>query len=249
MNASLRGFVNKCLLVLLLCIPVNTYAEKVLICSAEFPGFTNRDGSGYYWDILREIFTNDDMKFEPASMPFSRCLISLEQGKVDGVAAFFKTEKRIKKFTYAKRRIHFSSYGLFYLEHTKFNGLDNIKGRVGKVRGYDFSSWLPATMKFELLKDPEQGIKMLNAGRIKYYAEDAADFEFTLKRSPRTRLSDYNRTIFLTKDLFSAFSKTKKGQRLATKFDRGLARLAKSGVIQEISDYYEIKETVVQDFK
>jgi len=249
MNTSLRGFVNKFLLVLLLCIPVNSYAEKVVICSAEFPGFTNKDGSGYYWDILRKIFTSESMEFEYASIPFSRCLISLEQGKVDGVAAFFKTAKRMKKFTYAKSRIHFSSYGLFYLEHTKFNGLDNIKGRVGKVRGYDFSTWLPATMSFELLKDPVQGIKMLNAGRIKYYAEDTADFEFTLKRTPRARLSDYNRTIILTKDLFSAFSKSKKGQRLANVFDKGLARLAKSGVIQEISDNYEIKKTVVQDFK
>lgn len=219
------------------------------MCSAEFPGFTNKDGSGYYWDILREIFTNDEKKFETASIPFSRCLISLEQGKVDGVAAFFKTAKREQKFSYPKSRIHFSSYGLFYLKSSVFNGLSRVEGRVGKVRGYDFSSWLPENMSFEILKNPTQGIKMLNVGRIKYYAEDTADFEFTLKKIPGARLSDYNRTVFLTKDLFSAFSKTKKGKRLANEFDEGLAKLARSGVIKEISDIYEIKHTVVQDFE
>ncbi len=249
MNASLRGFVKKGLLLLLLCLPVNSYSEKIVMCSAEFPGFTNKDGSGYYWDILREIFTNDGREFEAASIPFTRCLISLEQGKVDGVAAFFKTAKREQKFSYAKSRIHFSSYGLFYLKNSVFNGLSKMEGRVGKVRGYGFSSWLPADMNFELLKDPRQGIKMLDAGRIKYYAEDTADFEFTLKKIPGARLFDYNRTIFLTKDLFSAFSKTSRGKRLANEFDQGLAKLAKSGVIKEISDNYEIKHTIVQDFE
>lgn len=243
-----KQLIKASMLAYLMSMSLHSHGENMVMCSAEFPGFTNKDGSGYYWELLREIFTRDDRTFQYATIPFSRCLIALEQDKVDGVAAFFKTPSRMKKFTYAKNRIHFSSYGLFYLKKNQFEGLENIKGKVGKVRGYDFSSWLPNSIEFEPLKDVEQGIRMLRAGRIIFYAEDLADFKFTVMGNPIYRMSEFKQTLLLTKDLYSAFSKSNKGKRFAREFDKGLERLVKSGRVQALSNQYQIENNVVDDF-
>lgn len=230
-------------------LPLQSSANELVMCSAQFNGFTNKDGSGYYWEILRTIFHQHNIRLSYQIVPFNRCLILLEQGNVDGIAALFKTPKRMETFQYPKSRIHFASYGLFYLKENTYTGLSKLNGRVGKIRGYDFSSWLPKEMKFEPLVSASQAIKMLNAKHIKFYAENEHGFYTALNAFPHKLKSDYNKKIFLTKDVYSAFSKSKRGLKLANIYDQGIKKLALSQTLEDIAHTYDVTDNIIKDYK
>ncbi len=234
---------------LLLLMANVSFSEKLEMCSPEYSDFTNKDGTGYYWDVLRAIFKDEGFELVPLIVSFKRCLLLLKDKQVDGTAALFKTKKRAEFLSYPKSRIHFTSYGLIYLKENSFEGFDNIKGRVGKIRGVEFSDWLPNNLDMEFLLNTRQAIKMLNAKRIMYYAEDIQDFQLTVHKMKGGKLDRYKIKVLDSSDLYSPFNGTARGKRLAVMFDKGLYKLFKSGELKAIAKRYGLKESVLVDFK
>ncbi len=219
-------------------------AKTVKICSPVYASFTNEDGTGFYWDILNVIFKTHDYTFLHVISPFKRCLLSVQNHQMDGAAAAFKTKAREEIYTYPASRIHFTHYGLIYLNDYVYSGLDQLSGAIGKVRGYDFSTWLPENLEFVLLSSTQQAIKMLSKGRIKVYAEDIQDFQMTLKAMQDRSMDDYHYTVLHTNDVYSFFGQSEKGQRLAQIFDQGLQELIESGQLTQIANKYGIREHI-----
>lgn len=59
-------------------------AETITFCSLDRPGLSQKDGTGYYWDLLRAVYEAEGMKLKFHSVPFKRCLAHVEAKKVDG---------------------------------------------------------------------------------------------------------------------------------------------------------------------
>jgi len=77
-------------------------AETIEFCSSDRPSLSQKDGTGYYWDLLRAVYEAEGIKLKNSSASFIRCLKRVENKKVDGAVAAFKTPERTEKFTYPK---------------------------------------------------------------------------------------------------------------------------------------------------
>ena len=188
------------------------------------------------------------MQLKHSSASFKRCLKRVDNNKVDGAVAAFKTPERSKKFTYPKSRLHFSFYGLIYLKGTSFDRLESVKGRVGIIRGYDFSEWLPSSLDLYNLNNTFQAIKMLKLKRIEYHTDDLQDVLLTLKKMGE-RPDQFVYKKFQTKDLYILFTQDTRGQLLADKFDTGLRKVFENGKLERLSKEYGLVNSILSDFK
>lgn len=225
----------------------NIYSETIVLCSSDRFGVAQADGSGYYWDLLRVVYEAEGVILKHLSAPFQRCLDLVESKEVDGAVAVFETPERRKKFTYPKSRLSFSSYGLIHLRQTPFDKLENVRGDVGVIRGYDFSAWLPSSLSIVPLDNNIQAIKMLNMRRLEYHADDINDVLLTLKKIGE-RSDNFSFKELHVRSLFNAMTKDVRGQTLADKFDSGLRKAFKSGGLERLLKKYEVKNSILGDF-
>ncbi|MFT5691436.1 MAG: hypothetical protein ACI92E_000765 [Oceanicoccus sp.] len=116
------------------------------------------------------------------SAQFDRCLLLVESNRVDGAVAVCHSAERSKEFTYSTSRLNFSSCVLVYLKEASIDEIENANGKVGIIRGYDFSAWLPSNIKLEPLNSNVQAIGILNLKRIKYHADDLRVLLLTLTK-------------------------------------------------------------------
>ncbi len=226
-----------------------SFAQTVSFCSEEWVGFTDANGTGYYWDVLRAVYKTEGIEILHTKVPFIRCLKTLEQKQMfDGAAACFKTSERQVLFTFAEHRIHYTSYGIVYMKGKNINNLSDIKSKVGKVRGYDFSDWLPSNLDIYPLSSTVQALKMLKLERIKYFAEDLQDVDMTIRKL-KLDSNDYIRKSFHTKSLFVPFTKNARGKKMADIFDSGLVKIYESGELEKIVKKYNLEISILSDFK
>ena len=173
--------------------------------------------------------------------PFKRALRSVEYKKIDAAAGAFRTPERVKIFIYPKTRIDNEFSGIVFLRGTPFDKIKNLKGQIGKVRGYDYSAWLPSHLNIYEVNDTLQAIQMLRAKRISYHADASVDIESSIKQLKEKR-DDFKIIKMYATPLYVIFTKNNRGQKMADIYDRGNKRLYKTGRLDEIMNKYGIKD-------
>jgi polar amino acid transport system substrate-binding protein len=235
-------------IILIMLFSSSIFSETIKVCSFDRFDLSQKDGSGYYWDLLRSVYEAEGIKLEHSSASFARCLRRVENKEVDAAVAVFKSPERTKKFIYPKFRLNFSSYGLIYLKGTSFNGFENVKSKIGIIRGYDFSAWLPSNLYLHKLKNTGQAMKMLELKRLEYHADDIQDVLLTIKKmGGRSEQFIYKK--FNTKNLYIIFTKDPRGQNLADKFDTGLRIVFDNGILEKLIEKYGLINSTLSDFK
>lgn len=235
-------------IMLTMLISSSIYAETVNLCSLDRVGLSEKDGTGYYWDVLTAVYKIEGMELIHTSVPFVRCLKMVEYKKVDGGVAIFQTPERSKKFTYPQTRLSYSVYGLTFLKDTTFDKLDNVQGQVGLIRGYDFSTWLPPHLTTYRVRSVNQAIKMLKVGRISYHADDLQDVMLTIKKMGE-RPEDYTQIEVYRKNLYVPFSKNARGQKLENIFNKGMRKIYENGTLEKLMKKHQIPNSILDDFK
>ncbi len=68
---KLNSYIKILAIYLISCSVLHNKADNITMYSLVFSGLTNKDGSGYYWDIVLSIF------IQPPSSPTKRFLLSV----------------------------------------------------------------------------------------------------------------------------------------------------------------------------
>ncbi|HOV15660.1 MAG TPA: hypothetical protein PK771_15335, partial [Spirochaetota bacterium] len=66
--------------------------KQILIVTDEWEGTTNKDGTGLYFDIIREVFKEDGYTFNIKFYPYARSVYLLERKEADLVIGPYKDE-------------------------------------------------------------------------------------------------------------------------------------------------------------
>ena len=82
--------VRRWLLILLCAVAALVQAEdapvpgKIMLASEEWNDYTNKDGSGLAWDVLRQVFEPAGITVQTRSVPYTRSVGLAQRGEVDG---------------------------------------------------------------------------------------------------------------------------------------------------------------------
>lgn len=200
--------------------------------------------SGIDVDILRKIGNEMDVHFEWKLYPWARCLLSMEQGKVDIMTGIAYTEERAEYITYSNKPYYACHPAFFKLKDAPFEILsyDNLlKKKIGYSRS---SAYFEPFDSDTLLRKIDvhgeaQLIQMLLHKRIDLFIGTDIQVEYDIvEQQLQMEITKVDYTPDAPIHLFCGVSKNSLFTRRWSEFNAILERIIASNEITAIANGY-----------
>lgn len=149
-----------------------------VICTPEWAGFSEKDGTGLYLELLDLVFAPTDVKTDIVFAPFSRCLADTRNKQhFDATLAVYAEEAlMIPDYPLGIDRISIAQRK----ENRRWQSVEDFDSkRVAWVRGYAYGKAideLPELVKVEV-NNVEAALGMLMKGRVDYVIDYESDIK------------------------------------------------------------------------
>ncbi|HEN8799057.1 ABC transporter substrate-binding protein [Pseudomonas sp. CM27] len=210
--------------------------KQIHLVSEEWLDYTNADGTGVAWDVLRKVFEPAGVKVVAQSAPYSRAVGLVKRGEADAWVGSYKDESDDNLYP----RWHFD------LDHIYALGLaskpvptpENVGNyRLAWVRGYDYSSYLPNAHDFREIQRREGILPMLEHDRVDFYIDALTEVDYVLSQAPHPER--FRRTHVAELPLYLAFARNDRARALRDLFDKRMAELVRSGELKPIFEHWK----------
>lgn len=214
------------LFVLLLCVllPSLTFAESkpttFNLATESWAGYTNADGSGYYFDLYRMLYKPEGIELKIEIASYERSVKLVEAQRTDGWIGAYWEEEDFALFPDKDKHIGYDQVAVLTL---KGKGLENKNALTGKslgwIKGYGYDEYLETEVEIHEVNDRETGLKLVQAGRLDGFMDNRSDIEEAIATS------GYKSDEFEIQDtfklyLYPAFVKSVKGEQLRNIWNR-----------------------------
>ncbi|MBH9552855.1 substrate-binding periplasmic protein [Inhella gelatinilytica] len=218
----------------------------VKVATGEWPPFMSEalPEQGFVLQIVREAFAQEGIQVEFAFFPWARAMLQVEAGTSVASAAWYVTAERAQKFHFSAP-LFVEQQVLFHRrsEPLAWKTLDDLKGkRIGATTGYVYGEAFQEAEKTGRLTvdrapSDDKNLRKLLLGRVDAVAMSLAVGLDLLRRvipaQEAATLTYFPRPLNAG-PLHLVFAKSAKGLEWQQLFDRGLAKLQKSGRLNAI---------------
>ncbi|MHC6223770.1 substrate-binding periplasmic protein [Pseudomonas sp. X10] len=214
----------------------DTPPSRIHLVSEEWLDYTNADGTGLAWDVLRKVFEPAGVEVRIQTVPYSRAIGLVKRGDADAWVGSYKEENADNLYP----RWHFDmdhiyALGLASQPVPTLATLNHY--RLAWVRGYDFHNYLPGIEHYREIQRREGILPMLEHNRVDFYVDALTEIDYVLGLSQQPEL--YRRTHIAELPLYLAFARNEAGEALRALFDQRMEKLARSGELKPIFDHWK----------
>jgi len=209
--------------------------EQIRLVSEAWIDYTNTDGTGLAWDVLRKVYEPAGVKVDIQSAPYSRAIGLVKRGQADAWVGAYKGEKG-----YAYPRWHFD------MDHIYVLGLASRPAptlqtigqyRLAWVRSYEFKQYLPNVEQFREIQRREGILPMLEHDRVAFYIDSLTEVDYVMEQAADKQL--FRRSHLTELPLYLAFGEGPDSQALRDLFDQRMETLVRSGELRPIFERWE----------
>ncbi len=236
--------VRRWLLILLCVIPAWAQAQdgpvipgKVVLASEAWDDYTNADGSGLAWDVMRQIFEPSGITLQTRIEPYTRSVGLAQRGEVDGWVGSYRDE--VKGVLYPHWNFDSDPIYALGLTTSPIPSVETLgEYRLAWVRGYRYEAYLPNVRRFNQIQRRDGILPMLQHGRADFYIDALTEAQYVLNQAPdRAR---FRLTHLIDLPLYIGFADTERGRALRTVFDQRMALLVKNGELKPIFQRWKL---------
>lgn len=202
---------------------------QIRLASEAWNDYTNADGSGLAWDVLREVFEPAGVKIR--SVPYTRSVGLARRGEVDAWVGSYHDET--EGVLYARWNYdadHIYALGLASSPEPTLKTLGAY--RLAWVRGYKYEEYLPNIHRFNQIERRGGILPMLQHGRADFYIDALAELKYILGQADDPAV--FKLTHIAELPLFLGFTDNERGRALMALFDRRMESLVTSGELKPI---------------
>lgn len=204
---------------------------KVVLASEEWSNYTNKDGSGLAWDVLRQVFEPADITVQTRTVPYTRSIGLAQRGEVDGWVGAYRDEASGVLYPHWHFDAdHIYALGLATAPTPSLATLGNY--RLAWVRGYKYEAYLPNLHRFNQIERRDSILPMLQHARVDFYIDSLTEANLVLRQSDEP--SQFKLTHIAELPLYVGFADTERGRALMAVYDRRMAALVDSGELKPI---------------
>lgn len=229
-------------LCLLFTAPIAEAKQKVTLkfAAGQWPKYTNADGSGAYWDIIRSIF-GDDYELELITTPWTRAKNLMNASKVDALMAISAPELGQLIIPHQHLDTEYAIFAMFDRNIHSIRSAQDLDGMTVAGRSqYGFEYFIPKNISYYGVDSIAGTNKLLFKRRV----DAVLVSEYNLKKADPTETFDYVEVIPEQK-LYIGFHNNVLGKKLRSLFDRKMPALVKSNQIKEYfpseAEYFHAK--------
>ncbi len=236
-----------CMLALLLGWASLSVAQALTVVSDNWEGYTNKDGTGLYWEIIATAFQGTNVQPQFITMPWKRAQTSVRNGDADAIVGIYHQPRET---AYRYPNWHISIEDPIVLLTNQKKALPNtvtpqdLEGlKLAWVRGYDFNSTLLRTVsvQFQEVTRVEQAIQLVDSQRI----DALLDYEVSIQQAADKlgmSISEKFNIVHVAagNKLYIAFHNGAAAKQWAQLFDQRMEELANNGTIADIYRKWQI---------
>lgn len=222
--------------------------NSLFIVTPSWKNFTEKDGSGFYFDLMRLVFEPEGIQISHQITPWARCELLVSSKKADALLGSYKEKMQLYNYPNYAIWIDISSVA-FKRGKFEWHGTTSLKDKkVAWIRGYRYDSYLDIRLQIYELSDNSQAWQMLELDRIDFYLDSLTDMKLFIKENAIDH-DKYEIQNVITKQLYVRFAKTEKGKRLADIYDKRILRLYENGQLERLylkwgyKDYFKAFES------
>lgn len=208
-------------------------AQQIKVGSDEWPGFTNADGTGIYYTLLKRIFgeQNLDIKIES----YNRVLNDFHQNKLDIAVGIYRENIQQGIIPDWFLDTEYPVLAFYDPNVTKITNVSDIKNKlVSWKRGYHFELFISDIKNVYLVTNTTTGFELLNKNRVDVFM----DYPKNIPVKFQQKFLSFE--IVPSRHIYLAFQNTENGKLLAKKFDQSMTKLRASGELAKIfGDEYQ----------
>jgi len=209
---------------------------KVRAASEEWAAYTQADGQGMGWDILREVFEPEGVKLEIRSVPYTRSTGLVQRGEVDVQVGAYRDETEgvlYPKWHYDVDHIY--ALGLMSKPTPTLATLGNY--RLIWMRGYEYNNYLPNIRRFNEIHRAVGILPMLIHDRADFYIDALMEIQDVLSKADNPQ--QFRLTPLINLPLYLGFANTENGRALRALYDRRMEVLVKNGQLKPIFERWK----------
>lgn len=234
--------VRRWLLIVLCSVATLVQAEnppipgKIMLASEEWNDYTNKDGSGLAWDVLRQVFEPAGITLQTRSVPYTRSVGLAQRGEVDGWVGSYRDEATGVLYPHWNfDSDHIYALGLASTPPPTVATLGNY--RLAWVRGYKYEEYLPNVHRFNQIERRDGILPMLEHARADFYIDALTEAKYVLNQADDP--SRFALTHIAELPLYIGFADNERGRALMGVFDQRMAALVKSGELKAIFEHWK----------
>jgi polar amino acid transport system substrate-binding protein len=202
----------------------------ILMVSEEWLDYTNADGTGLAWDVLRRVFEPIGYRVRTRTEPYTRAVGLVQRAEADLWVGSYKEETQSLYPRWNYDTDHVYALGLASGPAPQASNLGQYK--LAWVHGYEYQRYLPGIKHYTEVLRRNGILSMLDLGRADYYIDAQTEIEGLLKEASHP--AAYKMTHVAELPLYIGFSNTAKGRRLRLAFDQRMDSLVPSGQLREL---------------
>ena len=205
--------------------------------------YTNADGSGMYWDILRSIYSSAGIKLKPSIVPWNRAMKMVTKYQIyNAIVGEYLDSEEALLFPKYPIDVEYMSV-LAKKSATDWQGVESLVGkRVGWIKDYDVIKEQDRNFTLREYRTTEQGIELLNSGKLDYIIDEWDELAIVLK-GKNLAIENYNMNEMPEgTDVYVAFANNAISKVLIEIYNEQAAVMVKDGRMQAIYKKWELGE-------
>lgn len=214
----------------------NVCAKQIIVGADEWIDFTNKDGSGVYFELLKRIYPDDQLIFQLA--PFDDTINAFNDQKVDIVVGAYKDDIPNALYPNWFLDTEYPIVAIYDPKHISIKKSSDIyKLKLSWLKGYKFDRYITSKPKVKVVEKIDEGFTLLEQHNIDAFI----DYEYNL--TPEEQLKYKTFEIVPSRHVYMTFQHNKAGKALAKTFDEQMLILRDKGELKQLytEDYTHSK--------
>lgn len=210
--------------------------DKIRAASEEWADYTQADGQGMGWDILRAVFEPEGVKLEVRSVPYTRSIGLVQRGEVEVQVGAYRDESEgvlYPKWHYDVDHIY--ALGLASKPSPTLATVGNY--RLVWMRGYEYNNYLPNIRRFNEIHRAVGILPMLVHDRADFYIDALMEIQDVLAKAENPK--QFKLSPLINLPLYLGFANTANGRALRELFDQRMEVLVKTGQLKPIFERWK----------
>ncbi|MFT5234819.1 MAG: polar amino acid transport system substrate-binding protein [Shewanella sp.] len=236
MNKAIKYFLLFCLS----WFPIQSISapQTIHIVTESWLGYTNEDGTGFYFDILKQIFPEENWLVKIDIAPFSRVRYLLNHERADMALGFYAGDKI--KAIYSEQPVEVDSVDIALTPEMaeNWNGLESLSlKKVQAMLKYRYDEFINVSMYYEESSSLLEMLDRVNRGHI----DAVLDYKPTMLAKV-ANLSQPRQFVIIENvfraEIYFVFALNAKGRQLKAHFDIELQKMSDSGELDRLFRQY-----------
>ncbi|MFV3411896.1 substrate-binding periplasmic protein [Pseudomonas nitroreducens] len=206
--------------------------RDIRVVSEVWVNYTQADGRGLAWDLLRAIYEPEGVRLNLRSEPYVRSVGLVQRGEADAWVGSYRNE--IEHILYPHWPYDVDPIGALGLKTSPAPSLATLdRYRLAWMRGYAFDRYLDPLKQRNELQRRSSALPMLDGHRIDYFIDARPELEEMIQ-AQGVDASEYRITDVGSIPLYLGFANNERGRALAKLYDSRMQALYRSGELERI---------------